>query len=285
MKTLNNLNIGARLGLAFAAVIALAAVVVFIGISRLSELKDSIKLIGDDRVPKVVLLVDIGDDVNLIARELRNALIWDDPAKVATALDTAQQAREKIGKTLDALVPTINSDEGKKRLSVMTETRAAFMPLQIQFIDLVRAGKKDEAKTLLADKMRPAQLAYMEALHKMKSFQLELINNAAVDGQAHYAQARDLMFGLLAGMVGLGTLVGWVITRGITGPIGQAVAVAEKVAAGDLGAHIDVRSTDETGRLLTALKDMNTSLAGIVSSVPSSTMPASRPNMRFLACS
>ena len=270
MKTLSNLNIGARLGLAFAAVIALAAVVVVIGISRLSALKESIRLIGEDRMPKVVKLVDITDDVNLIARELRNSLIWDDPAKVATALDTVQRTREKMVKTLDALAPTITSDEGKKRLAVMTETRAAFVPVQIQFTDLVRAGKRDEAKVLLTDKLRPTQLAYMAALDKLKSLQFELVIKAAADGEAEYDQARILMFGLLAGMVLLGTLLGWVITRGITGPIGEAVAVAEKVAAGDLGAHIDVRSTDETGRLLTALKAMTHSLAGIVSTVRNS---------------
>ena len=52
--------------------------------------------------------------------------------------------------------------------------------------------------------------------------------------------------------------------------IGEAVAVAEKVAAGDLGARINVSSTDEPGRVLTALKAMNTSLVGIVSTVRNS---------------
>ena len=202
-----SLNIGAHLGLALAAVIALAAVVVVIGISRLSALKESIRLIGEDRMPKVVKLGAITDDVNLIAHELCNALIWDDAAKVATALDTVQQTRDKITRTLDARAPTITSDEGIKRLAVMTATRAAFVPLQMEFIDLMRDGKKGEAKVLLTSKLRPTQLAYMEALDKLKNLQLELIAQAAVDGEALYVHARNLMFGLLAGMLLLGTLV------------------------------------------------------------------------------
>jgi methyl-accepting chemotaxis protein len=47
--------------------------------------------------------------------------------------------------------------------------------------------------------------------------------------------------------------------------------MAKRVASGDLTARIDVRSTDETGQLMQALKDMNASLANIVTEVRNST--------------
>ena len=46
------------------------------------------------------------------------------------------------------------------------------------------------------------------------------------------------------------------LTRSITVPIGQALAVAQTVAQGDLSSRIEVSSRDETGRLLAALKAM-----------------------------
>jgi outer membrane translocation and assembly module TamA len=110
MNPLANLNIGPRLGLAFAAVIALAVMVAAIGISRLSTLTDSITLIGNDRVPKVQKLADITDNVNLIARELRNTLVWDDATKVAGALETVKTARADIARTFETLAPTITSE-------------------------------------------------------------------------------------------------------------------------------------------------------------------------------
>jgi len=267
MKTLNDLNIGPRIGLAFAAVIGIAAMVVTIGITRLSDLKESLLLIKDDRLPKVVKLADASDDVNLIARELRNALIWESPAQVASALDSAAQARERIGTILDALASTITSDEGKRRLSALMEARAAYAPIQAAFTELVAAGKKDEARVLLADKMRSAQLRYMEALDKLKDLQAELVGKAAVDGEAAYVQGKALMFGLLVAMLALGGSTGWLLARSITRPLDQAVRVAERVAAGDLGSVIDVHSSDETGRLLLALKAMNANLVDIVSTV------------------
>jgi len=57
------------------------------------------------------------------------------------------------------------------------------------------------------------------------------------------------------------------ITRSITGPLSQAVAMAERVASGDLSAHIDSSGHDEVSQLLAALGRMNQNLAGIVSQV------------------
>ena len=270
MNTFNHLRIGTRLALAFGALITLALLVGSIGIHRLSELNTALALIGSDRVPKVQLAADITDDVNLIARELRNALIWADEAKVKTAFDTISQARERIGKAIAAMDTTVTSDEGKKRLAAVISARATYVPLQQQFMDLVREGKKDEATTLLSERMRDVQLVYIQSLDDLKNLQIELVAQAVRDGEAEYAQAKLVMFSLLAGMAAIGALMGWGIARSITGPIHDAVGVAERVAEGDLSSHIDASGRDETGRLLAALKVMNDSLVGIVSTVRSS---------------
>ncbi len=270
MNALNNLKIGSRLAFAFATVIALALLVGAIGVSRLSALNEDLGLIGRDRVPKVELVSEIVDDVNLIARELRNAVIFGQEAKVDAALQTALSARERITKNLDTLAPTITSEEGQKRLAAVTASRAAYIPVQQRFVDMVRAGESSNAVILLEKELRPAQLAYIDALDKLKALQIELITKAAADGEANYAQARMLMFSLLAAMAAMGALLAWWITRSITGPINAAVDVAERVAQGDLGSNIESNSKDETGRLLAALKAMNTSLINIVSTVRNS---------------
>ena len=269
MNFLSNLKIGPRMAFAFAAVIALAAVVVVIGITRLSNLNASLDKIGSDRVPKVITLVEIADDVNLVARELRNQLIWDDPAKLAGSRETIEKSRETITKAYEKITPTIRSETGKKLLAATLEARAAFTPVSTQMQDLVKTGKAAEAEALLDSKLRPAQHAYMDALEKLKNMQLDQVHEEVKKGEAAYVQAKWLMFGLLAAMGAIGTLLGWWITRSITHPVAQALDVAEKVAAGDLSSRIEVTSTDEVGRLLGALKAMNESLVRIVGTVRS----------------
>ena len=269
MKTLTNLNIGTRLTLAFSAVIALALVVGIIGVTRLAVLSNELQLIRDDRVPKVTKLAEVTDYVNLIARELRNAIIFSDAEKVKASLQTAGEARTKISSILEEVAPTIVSEEGKKNLAALMEARAAYVPVQQRFMDTVTADK-ESAITILETELRPAQLAYIKALDQLEDQQIGLITKAAKEGEVAYREARALMFALLAAMAAAGGLLAWWITRSITGPINTAVAVAERVAQGDLGSRIDTSARDETGRLLAALKAMNENLVGIVATVRNS---------------
>ena len=65
----------------------------------------------------------------------------------------------------------------------------------------------------------------------------------------------------------LALVVGYRLVRAITGPLDEAVRIASAVASGDLTQHIEVRSNDETGRLMQALQRMNDSLKDIVARV------------------
>jgi methyl-accepting chemotaxis protein len=69
----------------------------------------------------------------------------------------------------------------------------------------------------------------------------------------------------------LGVFIAWSNTRSITRPLRQAVELAGAVARGDLSQLIEVKSRDEMGQLMQALKEMNESLAGIVGGVRGST--------------
>ncbi len=77
-----------------------------------------------------------------------------------------------------------------------------------------------------------------------------------------------MIAGLLVALV-VGVLCAVVITRAITGPVRQGVAFAQAIAAGDLGAQIDVRQRDEIGQLAAALQEMVAKLSEVVGEVQS----------------
>lgn len=64
-----------------------------------------------------------------------------------------------------------------------------------------------------------------------------------------------------------GAVAAWVIARGVTRPIQDAVHVAERVAQGDLSLVIPRGGRDETGALLDALARMQASLGALVHEV------------------
>ena len=91
-----------------------------------------------------------------------------------------------------------------------------------------------------------------------------LVSSTALSGKRTV-----VIIGLLVVLIGVA--FAWATALSITRPLQEAVEVAGAVAKGDLTQHIEVKSKDETGQLLQALKDMNESLVSIVSDVRSTT--------------
>ena len=80
---------------------------------------------------------------------------------------------------------------------------------------------------------------------------------------------RPLLLSATMGGLGLAVVAGlltW-MTSVVTGRIATAVDAARKVTQGDLTGTVDLRGSDETGRLLRDVGAMTTSLRGIVSQV------------------
>ncbi|HEY0207618.1 methyl-accepting chemotaxis protein [Acerihabitans sp.] len=85
------------------------------------------------------------------------------------------------------------------------------------------------------------------------------------DALAYNSSSITIIIGLLA--VVFGILVSWYITRQITRPVLGNLAVAERIANGDLTASITPESHDELGQLTAAMARMNAKLRHIISDV------------------
>jgi len=88
--------------------------------------------------------------------------------------------------------------------------------------------------------------------------------------KAHRSAAMSLGIMIVITVLLGGAIVWWMVL-GITRPLTQAIDIAKTVAAGDLRAEVEVKSKDEVGELLDALKLMNNNLSNIVGRVRSGT--------------
>ena len=77
-------------------------------------------------------------------------------------------------------------------------------------------------------------------------------------------QAKGILY--VAAMLGvmIGLIIAWRITRNITQPLRETLQVANKIAAGDLTAHIETQRGDEPGQLMQAVGRMNQNLKEII---------------------
>ena len=116
------------------------------------------------------------------------------------------------------------------------------------------------------------RVAVTEAVWRKKVSDLivlqgKLIDEATAAGADAEHKAFLAQMILVPGAVVLGLLIAWGITRSVVAPIGMAVAVAERIAEGDLTTKVDASASDETGRLLQAVSLMQERLRAMVGQI------------------
>ena len=131
----------------------------------------------------------------------------------------------------------------------------------------LKAGKWDAAESILISTINPTYRVGGVASAELSDFlsRREQANGSAVE--TSITQTSWVLASALAISLALAVATTVLLIRGITIPLNQAIAIAHRVAGGDLSSRIDVASTNELGELLSALKAMNESLVTVVGSV------------------
>ncbi|TCT23158.1 methyl-accepting chemotaxis protein [Thiobaca trueperi] len=267
---MGSMKVSTRLGLGFGVILTLLGLIALIGISKIHGLNENIASVVNDYFPKTVKANLIVDSVNVVARAVRNTLLLDDPGAIQSEIERIDQARAAISTNLDQLKQTITSEEGVRLLSAVIDARGDYVGLQTSFLNLVREGRRDEAKTFLLTTIRDKQSAYLKVIGELIDYQTNLMNQKGQDAQQNAASAtfQLLLLSALALILGIG--IGYWIVRGLMRQLGgepdYAATMVQAVAAGDLSHTIATRPGD-TSSLLVSLKQMQESLKRLVGEI------------------
>jgi methyl-accepting chemotaxis protein len=267
MTAFNDLRLGLRLGIAFGLLIVAALAIAVYARVSLAGVNAHLHELSDDRIVKVNLVKDLKDNVNLIAGSVRNIALLSDEAAMAVEKQGIDKARAGNSEIARKLEPMLNTPKDRDLFKAMADARGPYNSAVDHVTALGLANKQAEATAFLLGELRQLQGRYMQAMDSLIDFEEQLmaesIKNA--DGAVSQAGSMVLLAAALAGAVG--AALAWVITASITGPIHQAVQIAETVAGGDLRLRIDATRRDETGQLLAALQRMTDALVRTVGTV------------------
>ena len=268
MLSLKNMKVGARLGIAFGLVVALLVIVSVTSISKINGIKTSITTIVEDRYVKVRLGFDVRDGVNEQIKYLRGMVI--DTERPESNVQRYQQLADATERTNSAMkkIEAIQVTEiGKKKIAGLLAAAQQFEQQKNEVLELVRAGNLNDASTFVLKKITSAQVAYLDGASAFANSQSDqlLKEGAGIIASGSSAIEMTWIFSTIA--VAAAILLGFMLTRSIVRPLNEAVAIAGKVAAGDLSSHIEAKGKDETAVLMRALQAMNDNLLTIVSDV------------------
>ena len=265
---ISNLKIGTRLGLGFGVVVLLLAAVAIIAITRINLINQATERILNQSFAKLMVTKEVQTGVNLQARYLRNALIGAaDPAEVVASLEKLDASLKANEADLSKLSGMIKLVKGRELFKAMNERQQVYMRTLEATVKLIKDGRAEQAGKYLLKELRGPQTEFFGAIDAMAAFQESLMRKDGEQAEADGAFAVWTTLALSIAAAIAAVVIGWFITRSITIPVNQALALAQTVAAGDLSSRIEVDSKDEIGSLLRALKGMNQSLNNIVGQV------------------
>ncbi len=268
---LRNTKIRTRLSLGFGVVLALLVTLVIVGLDSMAAINAGLLTVVDSNNVKLDAVTDMRDAQRRVSIATANIVLLSDAAEMDVQRNAVVKAREEYAAASAILHDMVKHAAGKDIMNRIDAARAQTVPLMDKAIALGLENKKAEATRLLTNDVKAAADQWQAGLKDMLDRQEMLSKGEEAAAKQAYANARLLMLALGMLAICFGAVSAWLVTRSITRPIEAAVRIAQTVALGDLTSRIEVRSTDETGKLLQALKDMNDSLIKIVGQVRSST--------------
>jgi methyl-accepting chemotaxis protein len=261
-------KIGTRLGLGFGIILLTLVISSVFSMNRLAVVNSASTDMAQNRIPKVMQVQQIQEQLSNMSRAIRNAiLLQKNKEEQKKQIARVYEARKVITETFEKLDKSMVTPKGREQVKATIEMRGPYVASIDKTIKLIEEGKYEEAVSYTMGDGRKAQYAYFDQLEVFQKYLVDAMNKGNKEADETYAIARILLMVISAIAVIFGVFVSIFISRSITRPISEAVRVAETVAGGDLTSRIEVKSQDETGQLMQALKNMNDSLVGIVSQV------------------
>ena len=267
----SNMKIGQRLGLGFSAVLVLLAAVAGLGVWQMAGMNADTNVAVNDRYPKTAIADDLAFRVMDNTRIVRNLVLLSDKDQQATNLAKYDANSVANNEHFAELDKTVTNPKARELLKAMEADMVAYRAYSTEVKDLALAEKKAEATKTLFGEGYKTQGAYIAAIKDFSKLQGELMQEAGAAATARYQFSVKLMIALTTGAVLLGAGMAFWITRAISRPIHSALAVANRLAEGDLTVRVESKSADEVGLLMAALAGMVEKLSEVISDVRSAT--------------
>jgi methyl-accepting chemotaxis protein len=262
-----NFRVGARLGVGAAILVVMLLLVGGAALWQLSNVNHLVADLLGDKWLKVKLANNIIDSVNANGRQVFGLLQLDDKAAMEKIVTAMAEESAKLTKVYEQIETLIQSEAGKTAYKEVLEARRPYTESRKGAIDLALAGKRAEAMKKFSVETIPLQKQYIKSIDRLVDHQSVEMDKGESLAQAMYDQARNVMlaFGALASL--FAAIGARLLTRSITKPLCEAVAVANALADGDLTVKVESRSKDETGQLLAAMQNMVEKLSQVVADV------------------
>ncbi|PWC11527.1 methyl-accepting chemotaxis protein [Brenneria corticis] len=264
---LSNWRIGYRLGAGFSFLVLMLLIVGSVAITKLTDFNNKMDDIVTRDYPLTVESNQLIDELNAFLNNQQLLLLLKSEAEVNQQLELTKASSVKVSQLMEYLHKHVDDARSLAILSSIGDIRRDFLASANKLSGFAVAGDLAGATAEYFNVTRVVQQKYKDKIAELIESQDAKMAASAQDVAESYRETRTLMAIVIIASIIAGLIIASLITRSVTHPIQEALAIAESVSKGDLTSQIRITRKDEAGMLLTALHNMNTSLRQIVSQV------------------
>lgn len=270
-----------KLILSFLLVIALSAVAIVIGLSKLADVNDMLNKIGSETAPKVAMSSDMQRQLVAMGRNEKNIILADSTSDIASYEKSNEATFSEYRKLMTKVQSLVASPEGKAALADAEKNVDEYNVIRKEVVELAKqaakmsaAGDTDqaaklnrEATALSGSKGRAALDKAEAALDLVSGMNAKAMSDTMQESDQLYASSRNLLITLLVVASVSGVVIALWISLSIARALGNAAGLAESIAGGDLTKTLEYRARDEVGDLIRNLNTMVEKLREVIGAV------------------
>lgn len=267
----HNMKIGMRLALGFGLLIVLMLVITGASIYGLKNVGGYMHEVINERAQVDKLLVDTMNQINVVARSSFGVLLLDNKSDIPKELERISKAMQGVDEDIEKIRGMITSSEEKELLNTFIKAKEEYDSAMKRFVTLMREGNKETAKQLrLGDIRKMQRERYMPLIDNFIGHEQKLTKEAGRSAEKAKSKALTTVFVCTLVALLLATVFTFFITLSITRPLREGLGVVEHLSNGNLAVDVTIKSHDEIGQLLDAMRVMIEKLKVMITTIQSS---------------
>lgn len=256
-----NLGVGLKILSGYGVLMLLLLGVGAVGFFAASEIQLTVEDLFEVKLPSVDNLIEADRDLQQLLVAERSMIFANVSSDVFKGLVEDYEANlaqvvERTGIFFSLMHDEETLALKEKFESAMADWQAVSRRIVNGRLEDTRAGRSLALDLTLGEANDKFE-AMRDVLDVLTGKMLTEAEQAQERSTAEYASMRMQLLGFVLVSVILTGLLAFFISRGITGPVGAAVRLAEAIQVGDLSSRLKLERKDEMGRLSAALDAMS----------------------------
>jgi methyl-accepting chemotaxis protein len=264
------MKLSTNLALGFGLSTILGLGVAMFGAFRVGQMSDSVRFLANEKMAQVSSMYELKDNLNTVAKSVRNIILNNDPAFVQEELALIAAARKNKKEILAQLSQHNLPEDVKAIMEQVQAIRKNYNDILDKSLEFAQKREAKAAADIVFLELRPQQNQLFDNVNAAIALQRNAATALSAQSIDLAKQTNQELIAIALGILVVGGVVSWRMVRKLNVSLGgepdEVNGAMERIALGDLAGGVAVRAGDSVSTIA-VLSSMKASLRGIVESV------------------